>query len=126
MRNLIIFLSVFVVQLAHGYKLGNNDYFNEAYLNAPVGQLLYPNVAYPANRQGSVFDDLDDSVNYHQTLKNIETARAVLDSDEFNSDEFFDLNEFNGYDDTEIKADPRDEESESHSSLVAGHQYVSG
>jgi hypothetical protein len=45
---------------------------------------------------------------------------------QLNSEELIDAYNNQNIDDTEIKADLRDEETESHSSLGAGHQYVSG
>jgi len=63
------------------------------------------------------------------------SARYGSNSEEFNditnniqNDDDDDTDVENGDDEgsTEIKADVRQEETESHSSLVAGHQYVSG
>ena len=122
MRNYLVIFLALVISVSNAYKLSNNDYF-QSYIDS---KQLYPDVLYAANRQVNPFEDLEDSLNFHKTLDTINQARSIVDSSEFNSDEFSDLDELNGYDDTEIRADPRDEESEFHGTLIGGHQYVSG
>lgn len=77
-----------------------------------------------SSKQGGSYDD---------TLAALEDAIA---EESESSDENYDINDFenedssqpsqNNYYDDSIKTDARDEESESHSSLVSGFQYVSG
>lgn len=82
------------------------------------------------NRQPSLYDDPEESLSLQETLAALAQASqdendSSLDSTEYNLEDL--LNSRNLYeDDIESKAGPIDEESESHSSLVAGHQYVSG
>ena len=94
--------------------------------NYPIPDLKSKlNLLYsPSNKQGSLYDD---------TLAALEDAIA---EDNESSDENYDANDFesedssqpsqNNYFDDSIKTDARDEESESHSSLGSGFQYVSG
>jgi len=87
-----------------------------------------------ANKQADLFD-LENDESYDRTLAALAQAAASskalnsndyqFDPSEVNSDEIADLDE-NRYDEDEIRADQRDEETESHSSLGSGHQYVSG
>jgi hypothetical protein len=97
---------------------------------------------YPSNRQGSLYDEIDTSDSYKNTLAALEAAAAAADDndsvddqenydnqdqdqDQLSSDDNINSDQNNYYDDV-IKADPRDEETESHSSLGSGFQYVSG
>ena len=82
------------------------------------------NPLYQNDKNGNSFDE---------TLAALEEAIAEennsgdenYDANEFESDDSATSDQNNLYDDV-IKADPREEETESHSSLGSGFQYVSG
>lgn len=111
------------------FKLLDSDLYDPAYLNYKKSADTY------ANKQTDLFDS-DDYENeaYQKTMASLAAAAAAqkaytndyqFDPSEVNSEELVDLDD-NRYDDEQIKADQRDEETESHSSLGSGHQYVSG
>lgn len=113
-----------------GYKLKDQDYL----IGNNNKQYHLDDILYPANRQGSLFDDADDSASYKSTLAALADAAAAEENNYEEPNESNEMNRINEYFgqgssnfyDTELKADARDEEIESHSSLGAGHQYVSG
>ena len=112
MKVLILFLAI-TLQCINGYKLKDADFLANKY--------HLDDILYPSNRQGSLFDDVDDSASYKSTLAALADAAAA---DENNYEEPSESNEMSRI--NEYFADQRDEEIESHSSLGAGHQYVSG
>jgi len=128
---LLTILALECVILGSCFKLIDSDLFenDHPYVN-------YKRDNY-ANKQSDLFD-LDDNENeqYERTLAQLAAAAAAqkaytspsdyqFDPSEVNSEELVDLDD-NRYDDDQIRADQRDEETESHSSLGSGHQYVSG
>lgn len=91
--------------------------------------------------KASLFHDVDEIRSYERALAALAEAAQDENNENDDNDDEFSLNsessneynledllnsKANLYDEIELTADPRDEESESHSSLVAGHQYVSG
>lgn len=130
---ILVFLSITccLYQYISAYKIVDADFLQDQ----DTGDILYP-----ANRQGSLYDEPNDPISYQRALAALEAIakanRFSNDDDEMTDDvdssdleellenSYLNENNFNG----EISADPRgdDEETESHSSLGAGHQYVSG
>lgn len=76
---------------------------------------------YLSNKQKNSYDkhDLDSFRQKLEALASEENENSLEEEDDVSN-----INDEKS--NAEIKADPRDEESESHSSLGAGHQYMSG
>lgn len=131
MRFWILVLAVSLECITHAscFKLIDSDLINDHFVQYKKASDNY------ANQQADLFD-LENDETYERTLAAIAQAAALskisnsnndyqFDPSEVNSDEVADLDD-SRYDEDEIKADQRDEETESHSSLGSGHQYVSG
>ena len=116
------------------YKFRDSDLIPERFLRR-ADQFQLDDLLYSSNRQKSFYDEPSHhmTANYQKALDAIAAEAALAaandSQDQYNSEEIH-LDDFMTNDDNDdefdLKADPRDEETESHSSLIAGHQYVSG
>ena len=87
-----------------------------SYVNSYKMPLM--SVPYPANRQGSLYDDDLNDILYKQTLENLaRLAENYHDSDEYNNGDY--VNYDSGLFENE-------KETQSHSSLGQGFQYIQG
>ena len=131
MKFWILILAVSLECILHTscFKLIDSDLINDHFVQFKKTSDNF------ANKQIDLFD-LENDESYVRTMAAIAQAAAIskasnsnndyqFDPSEVNSDEVADLDD-SRYDEDEIKADQRDEETESHSSLGSGHQYVSG
>jgi hypothetical protein len=122
---LVSIIILFVVIKIEAYKiLDTNTYLIDGYQlkrnKADISDLQ--DIIYPSNRQGNLYDEPEDINSFRKVLEALAHSSENSYENDESINEIFDRNDIN----LEAKSDPRDEESESHSSLVAGHQYVSG
>jgi len=78
-----------------------------------------------SNKQSSLYDETLAALEEAAAEDNAESSDENYDANDFESEDSTPPSQNNYYDDS-IKTDARDEESESHSSLGSGFQYVSG
>ena len=111
------------------FKINPADLYGDSLFVENSNKLPSP-ILYPANRQGSLYDE--DSLIYKNTLNALlkaaeeeEESAAAIQNDDY-SQEYYSsaLGSLESSD--EIKADQRDMETQSHGSLGEGHQYVQG
>jgi len=111
------------------FKINPSDLYGDSLFVENSNKLPSP-ILYPANRQGSLYDE--DSLIYKNTLNALlkaaeeeEESAAANQNDDY-SQEYYSsaLGSLESSD--EIKTDQRDMETQSHSSLGEGHQYVQG
>lgn len=137
-----LLLLVVAFECYHAYKLADASDFmmsNRLSMFAKKNAAALDAILYPANVQDDslLSEELEDRYRQiiegqrqkYNLLDSSDDSAAATDENELYVSENDDENtarNFFGRDDIELKADPRDEETESHSSLVAGHQYVSG
>jgi hypothetical protein len=105
----------------------------EGYLNYEFSKKA--NYPYLANIHDNYYQNDDDSIEYKKALRELTKTASFNNLNDLENEqnlfsqirtnELSDVIE-NKIHDELIKIDPKDEESESHSSLVGGHQYVSG
>jgi hypothetical protein len=121
------------------YKLRDANYFIPERFQSKSSR-INSEYLYPSNRQGSLYDEIERTESFKNTLAALAEAAAAsahVDENDDSADENDDATDDsvtnnndqeqqNNYYDDVIKADPRDEETESHSSLGSGFQYVSG
>lgn len=140
---LIIVVAFNCIDILKAYKLVDTDFITNRFQITNKRANALNTILYPANIQEDSFfgDELEDQ---YRRLIDIESAASLNKNHKKYSNNNYNLDDlvvdddddedlvltknslFSRDEDTELKADPRDEETESHSSLVAGHQYVSG
>ena len=146
MKAFFLFLVVACQCMLYGkcFKFRDSDLIPARFLRrSDIDDLLLS-----SNRQKSLYPETDSAMteNYQKTLDAI-AAQAILanavksnkvhvllqSDDEYDDQDQYSeelhLDDFipdNDEDDFGFKNDPKDEETETHSSLIAGHQYVSG
>lgn len=145
-KSMLVVLLVFCIHMhIDCFKFRDSDLIPERFLRRS-NQYDNDDDLLLSNHQRSLYPDLIDSesAQYRKALDAI-AAEALLASaaanqqrtkysEELHLDDFITNDEDEDEDqdfenddnDDDIKIDPKDEETESHSSLLAGHQYVSG
>jgi hypothetical protein len=145
MKSISIVLALALIQcLLHEltcYKFRDSDLMIPARFMRRVDQYQLDDLILSANnRQKSLYPEAEESLasraSYQRALDAIAAQEAALldaqvddepsvgqYSEELHLDDFI---QDDDDEDDELKIDPKDEETESHSSLIAGHQYVSG
>jgi len=121
----ILAVSIECILQTSCFKIIDTDLINDRLINYKKSSSFSDTLA---NKQSDLFELEDNDESYERTLATIAAAAASnsdyqFDPTEVNSEELVDIDD-NRYD--EIRNDQRDEETESHSSLGSGHQYVSG
>jgi hypothetical protein len=118
--NILLLVAFACILRINCYKLKDSNYPIPDYLRSKVNSLYSS-----SNKQSSLYDDTLAALEEAAAEDNAESSDENYDANDFESEDSTPPSQNNYYDDS-IKTDARDEESESHSSLGSGFQYVSG
>jgi hypothetical protein len=118
--NILLLVAFACILRINCYKLKDSNYPIPDYLRFKVNSLYSS-----SNKQSSLYDDTLAALEEAAAEDNAESSDENYDANDFESEDSTPPRQNNYYDDS-IKTDARDEESESHSSLGSGFQYVSG
>jgi hypothetical protein len=155
MKSIAILLVVavfqcFLLRELNCYTLRDSDLIPARFLRRADQYQLEDLMLMANNRQKSLYSEAEGSLaagnSYQEALETIAAAAAAQNhqasvadegddeeslggpqqgySEELHLDDF--IQDEGEEEDGEFRVDPKDEETESHSSLIAGHQYVSG
>lgn len=138
MKSVLILLAVTLSQCVlqlNCYKFRDSDLIPARFMRKADHQQQYhldDLLLSSSNRQRSLYQDAEPiTSNYQKALDAIAAAASSTNQDQYSEelhlDDFIQNDDDDDdMEDIDLRMDPKDEETETHSSLIAGHQYVSG